>query len=97
MLIVGPCDAGKTTLFLQLRDGTTHSGTVASMQENMGEFALSTEKVWAMLYLGPRNCVYNLLKPQEFLPAQVSSLPPLRYNTRFWAPPNSQLQPWLAS
>lgn len=45
MLLVGPCDAGKTTLWLQLRDGTTHHGTVASMQENAGEFVLSGEKV----------------------------------------------------
>lgn len=34
LLITGPCNSGKTTLFLQLRHGTVHSGTVASMQEN---------------------------------------------------------------
>ena len=34
VLFVGPCDAGKTTLLLQLRDGTTHQGTVASMVMN---------------------------------------------------------------
>lgn len=34
VLLVGPCNAGKTTLFYALRDGTTHLGTVASMQEN---------------------------------------------------------------
>lgn len=45
MLIVGPCDAGKTTLFHQLRDGSTLNGTVASMQENTDEFVLSSEKV----------------------------------------------------
>ena len=33
-MLVGPCDAGKTTLFLHLRDRSTHAGTVASMQPN---------------------------------------------------------------
>ncbi|MEW5300154.1 MAG: hypothetical protein WDW36_003105 [Sanguina aurantia] len=34
VVIVGPCGAGKTTLLTQLRDGSVHSGTVSSMQEN---------------------------------------------------------------
>lgn len=34
VLLVGPCNSGKTTLFHMLRDGTVHLGTVASMQEN---------------------------------------------------------------
>lgn len=34
VVVAGPCNAGKTTLFFQLRDGSTHLGTVASMQEN---------------------------------------------------------------
>jgi len=37
LLLVGPCGAGKTTLFLRLRDGAPPAaGTVASMQENDG-------------------------------------------------------------
>jgi signal recognition particle receptor subunit beta len=34
IVLAGPCNSGKTALFLQLRDGSTHNGTVASMQEN---------------------------------------------------------------
>lgn len=34
LLLTGPCNAGKTTLFLRLRDGELRHGTVASMQEN---------------------------------------------------------------
>ena len=45
ILLVGPCDAGKTTMFFQLRDGTAHLGTVASMQPNIDEFALASEQV----------------------------------------------------
>ena len=45
VLILGPPAAGKTTLYLQLRDGITHNGTVASMQENEEQLVLATEKV----------------------------------------------------
>ena len=45
VLLVGPCDAGKTTLFHQLRDGSTHAGTVASMQENVADGVLASEQV----------------------------------------------------
>ena len=50
VLLVGPCDAGKTTLFHQLTSGSTHQGTVASMQSNLAEGALASEKVggWPM-------------------------------------------------
>jgi signal recognition particle receptor subunit beta len=34
LVLAGPVNSGKTTLFLQLRDGTHHQGTVSSMQEN---------------------------------------------------------------
>jgi ABC-type branched-subunit amino acid transport system ATPase component len=45
VLLVGPCDAGKTTLFHQLTSGSTHQGTVASMQSNLSEGVLASEKV----------------------------------------------------
>ena len=45
VLLVGPCDAGKTTLFHQLVDGSTHLGTVASMQANEAAGPLASEKV----------------------------------------------------
>ena len=45
MLLVGPCDAGKTTLFHQLTHGGGQQGTVASMQENAAEGPLAHEKV----------------------------------------------------
>lgn len=44
VIIAGPCNSGKTTLFLQLRDGTAHNGTVASMQENIGVVAVKNDK-----------------------------------------------------
>ena len=45
VLLVGPCDAGKTTLFHQLTDGSTHLGTVASMQANEAVGPLASERV----------------------------------------------------
>lgn len=45
VLLVGPCDAGKTTLFHQLAEGSTHLGTVASMQANEATGPLASEKV----------------------------------------------------
>ena len=44
ILIVGPCDAGKTTLFLQLRDRSTRNGTVASMTINEADVNLPSDK-----------------------------------------------------
>ena len=44
VLIVGPCDAGKTTLFLQLRDRATGNGTVASMQPNEADVKFLSDK-----------------------------------------------------
>ncbi|CAL8470809.1 g10351 [Coccomyxa elongata] len=44
VLLVGPCGAGKTTLFLQLEKTAAGIGTVASMQENIGMAMLPTGK-----------------------------------------------------
>eukprot|EP00775_Hariotina_reticulata_P003523 gene3523-3793_t len=44
LIIAGPVNAGKTTLFYQLKDGSDHNGVVASMQENAAVCALSTGK-----------------------------------------------------
>ncbi len=44
IVLAGPCNAGKTTLFYQLRDGSVHNGTVASMQENSGTVAVQSAK-----------------------------------------------------
>lgn len=60
VLLVGPCDGGKTTLFHQLLEGSTHLGTVASMQANVAEGVLASEKVrlvgenaaWAQCWQG---------------------------------------------
>lgn len=49
-MLVGPCDAGKTTLFLQLRDGTVGMGTVASMQPNEADIRLKSDKVSEKIY-----------------------------------------------
>jgi signal recognition particle receptor subunit beta len=55
VLLVGPCDAGKTTLFHQLAEGSTHLGTVASMQPNEAEGVLASEKVrWGPLLAFPK-------------------------------------------
>lgn len=50
VLLVGPCDAGKTTLFHQLVEGSTHLGTVASMLANEASGPLASEKVgWGVV------------------------------------------------
>jgi signal recognition particle receptor subunit beta len=43
ILLVGLSDAGKTTLFYQLRDGSAHQGSVTSMEPNDDEFILHSE------------------------------------------------------
>eukprot|EP00270_Netrium_digitus_P002859 TRINITY_DN13227_c0_g1_i4.p1 TRINITY_DN13227_c0_g1~~TRINITY_DN13227_c0_g1_i4.p1 ORF type:complete len:194 (+),score=44.73 TRINITY_DN13227_c0_g1_i4:54-635(+) len=43
IVLLGPCGAGKTALYFQLRDGSTHEGTVSSMESNEGRFALFQE------------------------------------------------------
>ncbi|PNW70404.1 hypothetical protein CHLRE_17g718350v5 [Chlamydomonas reinhardtii] len=44
VLLVGPCNGGKTTLFYRLKDGSTELGTVASMQENEGIVQVRNDK-----------------------------------------------------
>ncbi|KAJ7300107.1 hypothetical protein O6H91_09G095100 [Diphasiastrum complanatum] len=43
ILIVGLSGSGKTVLYYQLRDGSTHEGTVTSMQPNEDRFVLHSE------------------------------------------------------
>jgi signal recognition particle receptor subunit beta len=40
VVLAGPVNAGKSSLFFQLTDGSSHNGLVASMQENAGAAAL---------------------------------------------------------
>lgn len=42
VILAGPINSGKTTLFLQLRDGSPHQGTVSSMAENDAVCAVSS-------------------------------------------------------
>ncbi|GIL76514.1 hypothetical protein Vretimale_6020 [Volvox reticuliferus] len=44
VLLVGPCNGGKTTLFYCLKDGSTGAITVASMQENEGWCQVRNDK-----------------------------------------------------
>ncbi|KAK7244401.1 hypothetical protein RIF29_39222 [Crotalaria pallida] len=43
IVLTGLSGSGKTVLFHQLRDGSTHQGTVTSMEPNEGTFVLSGE------------------------------------------------------
>ncbi|TKV95650.1 hypothetical protein SEVIR_9G376300v4 [Setaria viridis] len=44
IVLSGLSSSGKTTLFYQLRDGSSHQGTLTSMEENNDEFVLNSEK-----------------------------------------------------
>ena len=44
VVLAGLSGSGKTVLFYQLRDGSTHQGTVTSMEPNEGTFILHNEK-----------------------------------------------------
>jgi len=44
IVLSGLSGSGKTTLFYQLRDGSSHQGTVTSMEENNDTFVLHSEK-----------------------------------------------------
>ncbi|CAM6091891.1 unnamed protein product [Calypogeia fissa] len=43
ILLLGLSGGGKTALYYQLRDGSTHQGTVTSMEPNEGRFILHSE------------------------------------------------------
>ncbi|CAN8237211.1 unnamed protein product [Cochlearia groenlandica] len=45
VLLSGLTGSGKTMLFYQLRDGSSHQGTVTSMEPNEGTFLLHSEKL----------------------------------------------------
>ncbi|VVA99528.1 unnamed protein product [Arabis nemorensis] len=45
VLLSGLSGSGKTVLFYQLRDGSTHQGAVTSMEPNEGTFVLHTENI----------------------------------------------------
>ncbi|PVH36853.1 hypothetical protein PAHAL_6G184000 [Panicum hallii] len=44
IVLSGLSGCGKTTLFYQLRDGSSHQGTVTSMEENNDTFVLHSEQ-----------------------------------------------------
>lgn len=44
IVIAGPINSGKSTLFFHLKDGSDHNGLVASMQENSGIGSLPSGK-----------------------------------------------------
>ncbi|KAL6199682.1 hypothetical protein ACLB2K_029465 [Fragaria x ananassa] len=44
ILLTGLSGSGKTVLFYQLQDGSSHQGTVTSMEPNEGTFVLHSEK-----------------------------------------------------
>ncbi|XP_051114392.1 uncharacterized protein LOC127240012 [Andrographis paniculata] len=43
IVLTGLSGSGKTVLFYQLRDGSSHQGTVTSMEQNEGTFVLHSE------------------------------------------------------
>ncbi|XP_062110354.1 uncharacterized protein LOC133822135 [Humulus lupulus] len=45
IVLTGLGGSGKTVLFYQLRDGSSHQGTVTSMEPNEGTFVLHSEKI----------------------------------------------------
>ncbi|GAB4845711.1 hypothetical protein Ancab_039114 [Ancistrocladus abbreviatus] len=44
IVLAGLSGSGKTVIFYQLRDGSSHQGTVTSMEPNEGTFVLHSEK-----------------------------------------------------
>jgi signal recognition particle receptor subunit beta len=48
IVVAGPSNSGKTTLFYQMRDGSLHNGVVASMQENSATCSIKHPKSGAL-------------------------------------------------
>ncbi|AQK89166.1 signal recognition particle binding [Zea mays] len=44
IVLSGLSGRGKTTIYYQLRDGSSHQGTVTSMEENSNTFVLHSEQ-----------------------------------------------------
>jgi signal recognition particle receptor subunit beta len=49
IVLAGPANSGKSTLFFQLRDGSQHNGFVASMQENSSISSTPSGKKYALV------------------------------------------------
>lgn len=49
VVLAGPVNSGKSTLFFQLRDGSDHNGLVASMQENSGLCSTTSGRKYALV------------------------------------------------
>lgn len=84
MLLVGPCDGGKTMLFHQLLEGSTHLGTVASMQSNVAEGVLASEKVRRWVWGKPLGCRGCSAKWKRACSARARRDRPVRCSSLFW-------------
>jgi len=65
VLILGPSNAGKTSLYLTLKDGKVCTGTTTSMQENEGTFKIAQDgedepEVHFIDYPGDRSLSYRI-------------------------------------
>jgi signal recognition particle receptor subunit beta len=74
IVLTGLTGSGKTVVFYQLRDGSSHQGTVTSMEPNEGTFVLHSETTKKGKSIKPVNVVdvpgHSRLRPKldEFLP-----------------------------
>ena len=71
VVIAGPCNAGKSCLFYQLKDGTVHNGMVASMEENEGSCQVRGMGSW------PLCCLLPCQTTSRCCPLPPSPFPPL--------------------
>ncbi|XVF52286.1 hypothetical protein PTKIN_Ptkin05aG0007000 [Pterospermum kingtungense] len=65
ILLTGLSGSGKTVLFYQLRDGSSHQGTVTSMEPNEGTFVLNSE---SNKFLPQAAGIVFVVDSLEFLP-----------------------------